>query len=46
MIMDEFKVHLISSCLNVVQDIGTEVDFVVGEYTGCVHILEGNQPSI
>jgi hypothetical protein len=31
MIMDEFKVHLMSSCLDDVQDTGTEVDVVVGE---------------
>jgi hypothetical protein len=40
MIMDEFKVHLMSSCLNALQDIGTGVDFVVGRYTGCVQILD------
>jgi hypothetical protein len=40
MIMDEFKVHLMSSCLNALQDTGTEVDFVVGGYTGCVQILD------
>jgi hypothetical protein len=39
MIMDKFKVNLMSSCLNALQDPGTEVDFVVGGYTGCVHIL-------
>jgi hypothetical protein len=30
MIRDEFKVHLMPSCLNALQDTGTEVDFVVG----------------
>jgi hypothetical protein len=40
MTMDEFKVHLISSCLNDVQTTGTEVDFVVSGYTGCVQILD------
>jgi hypothetical protein len=40
MIMDEFKVHLMSSCLNALQDTETENDFVVGGYTGCVQILD------
>jgi hypothetical protein len=40
MIMDDFKVHLMSSCLNDLQDTGTEVDFGVGGYTGCVQILD------
>jgi hypothetical protein len=40
MIMDELKVHSMSSCLNDVQDTGTEVDFVVGGYTGCIQILD------
>jgi hypothetical protein len=40
MIMDEFKVHLMSSCLNDLQDTGIGVDFVVGGYTGCVQILD------
>jgi hypothetical protein len=40
MIMDEFKVHLMLSCLNALQDTGTDVDFVVGGYTNCVQILD------
>jgi hypothetical protein len=40
MVMDEFKVHLISSCVNDVQGTWTEVDFVVDGYTGCVQILD------
>jgi hypothetical protein len=40
MIMDEFKVQLMSSFLNAFQYTGTEVDFVVGGYTGCVQILD------
>jgi hypothetical protein len=36
MVMDEFKVHLMSSCLNAVQDTGTDTDFVAGGHTGCV----------
>jgi hypothetical protein len=40
MIMDEFKVHLMSSGVNALQDTGTEVDFVVGGYTGRVQILD------
>jgi hypothetical protein len=40
MIMDEFKVHLISSCLHAFQYTGTAVDFVVGGYTDCVQILD------
>jgi hypothetical protein len=39
MIMDEFKLYFMSSCLNALQDTGTEVDFVVGGYTDCVQIL-------
>jgi hypothetical protein len=47
MIIDEFKVQLMSSCLNSVQDTGTEVDFFVGGYTGCIRILDKgiNRPS-
>jgi transposase-like protein len=40
MIMDEFKVHLMVTCLNAIQNNGTEVDFVIGSYTGCVQILD------
>jgi hypothetical protein len=40
MIMDQFKVHLMRNCLNAIQNTGTEVDFVIGGYTGCVQILD------
>jgi hypothetical protein len=40
MIMGKFKLHLMSSCLNALQDTETEVDVVVGGYTGCVQILD------
>jgi hypothetical protein len=40
MIMDEFKVHLMGTCLNAIQNTGTEVNFVIGGYTGCVQILD------
>jgi hypothetical protein len=40
MILDEFKVYLMSICLNALQDTGNEVDFVVGGYTGRVQILD------
>jgi hypothetical protein len=39
-IMDEFKVHLMGTCLNAIQNTGTEVDFVSGGHTGCVQILD------
>jgi hypothetical protein len=39
-IMDEFEVHLMGTCLNSIQNTGTEVDFVIGGYTGCVQILD------
>jgi hypothetical protein len=39
MIMNEFKVHLMGTCLNAIQNTGTEVDFVSGGYTGCVQIF-------
>jgi hypothetical protein len=32
--MDEFKVHLMETCLNSIKNTGTEVDFVSGGYTG------------
>jgi hypothetical protein len=38
--MDEFKVHLMGTCLNAIQNTGTEVDFVIGGYTGYVQILD------
>jgi hypothetical protein len=40
MIMDELKVLLMSSCLNALQDTGTEVDLFVCGYTGCAQILD------
>jgi hypothetical protein len=40
MIMDEFKVHLMGTCINAIQNTGTEVDFVSGGYTDCVQILD------
>jgi hypothetical protein len=35
MIMDDFKVHLMG-----IHNNGTDVDFVIGGYTGCVQILD------
>jgi hypothetical protein len=45
-IMDEFKVHFMGTYLNAIQNTGTEVDFVIGGYTGCVQILDkgANRP--
>jgi hypothetical protein len=40
MIMDECKVQLMVTCLNAIQNTGTEVDIVIGGYTGCVQILD------
>jgi hypothetical protein len=40
MSMDEFKFHFMGTCLNAIQNTGTEVDFVIGGYTGCVQILD------
>jgi hypothetical protein len=40
MIMDEFKFQFMGNCLNAIQNTGTEVDFVIGGYTGCVQILD------
>jgi hypothetical protein len=39
MIMDEFKVRLVGTCLNAIQNTSTQVDFVLVGYTGCVQIL-------
>jgi len=36
--MDEFSVHLMSECVNPIQDCGTEVDFVLGGYIRGVQI--------
>jgi hypothetical protein len=46
MIMNKFKVNLMGTCLNAIQNTGTEVDFVSGGYTGCVQILDkgANRP--
>jgi hypothetical protein len=40
MIMDEFKVHLMGTSLNAIQNTGTEVDFMIGGYTGYVQSLD------
>jgi hypothetical protein len=40
MIIDEFKVHFMGTCLNANQNTGTEVDLMIGGYTGCVQILD------
>jgi hypothetical protein len=40
MIMDDFKVHLMGTCLNFIQNTGTEVDFVICGYTGGVQIID------
>jgi hypothetical protein len=40
MLQDEFKVHMMASCLKAVQDCGSETDFVVGGYTGCVQVMD------
>jgi hypothetical protein len=40
MIMNEFKVHLVVSCLSVIQYTGTEVECVVDGYTGCIQIID------
>ena len=38
--MDECTVHLMSSCVDALQDCGTEVDFVVGGYTSKLQVLD------
>ena len=38
-LMDECSVHLMSSCLDAIQDYGTEVDFVARGYTSKLQVL-------
>ena len=40
LLMDECTVHLISSCLDAIQDCGTEVDFVIQGYTSKLQVLD------
>jgi hypothetical protein len=40
MTIDEFKVQLMVTCPNAIQNTGTEVEFVIGGCTGCVQILD------
>ena len=38
--MDKCTVHLMSSCLDAIQDCGTEVDFVVRGYVSKLQVLD------
>ena len=38
LLMDECTVHLMASCLDAIQDNGTEVDFIVRGYTSKLHL--------
>ena len=40
LLMDECTVHLMSSCLDAIQDCGTEVDFVIRGYTSKLQVLD------
>jgi hypothetical protein len=40
LLMDEFSVHLMTECVNSIQDCGTEVDFVLGGYTSKLQVLD------
>lgn len=40
LLMDEFSVHLMTDCVNSIQDCGTEVDFVLGGYTSKLQALD------
>ena len=40
LLMDEFSVHLMTECVNPIQDCGTEVDFVLGGYTSKLQVLD------
>ena len=40
LLMGECTVHLMSSCLDAIQDYGTEVDFVAQGYTSKVQVLD------
>ena len=40
LLMDEFSVHLMSSCINQIQDCGTKVDFVLEGYTSKLQVLD------
>jgi hypothetical protein len=38
--MDEFSVHLMRSVCNSINKCGTGVEFIPGDYTGCLQILD------
>jgi len=40
LLMDECTVHLMPSCLDAIQDCGTEVDFVIRGYTSKLQVLD------
>jgi len=40
LLMDEFSVHMMSECVNSIQDCGTEVDFVLGGYTSKLQVID------
>ena len=40
LIMDEYTVHLMKSCLNAIQDCKTEVDFVIQGYMSKLQVLD------
>ena len=40
LIMDEYRVHLMGSCLNKIQEKGTEIDFIPSGYTSQLQVLD------
>ena len=37
-LLDEFSVHMKSECMQAIQGLGTEVDFIPGGYTGDLQV--------
>jgi DDE superfamily endonuclease len=38
--MDEFSVHLMTTCCNAIKDCGSEVDYILGGYTSKLQVMD------
>ena len=40
LLMDEFSVHLVTSCCNAIKECGSEVDYILGGYTSRLQVMD------
>ena len=40
LLMDEFSVHLLTTCCNAIKECGSEVDCILGDYTSKLQVMD------